>query len=64
MQNVKSDLGLFRMKHEKTKAMNLKEKLVISVPFVNWNFGTSLHALCNHYFLKILLNYEAKMNKN
>ena len=46
------------------KAMHLKEKLVISVPFVILNFGTSLHALYNHYFAKFLLNYEAKLTQN
>jgi hypothetical protein len=44
--------------------MYLKEKLVISVPFVILNFETSLHALYNDYFAKFLLNYEAKLTQN
>ncbi len=47
----------------KTKALHLKKKLVISVPFVIINFGTSVH-LYNHNFAKFLLNYEAKLTQN
>jgi hypothetical protein len=48
----------------KIKAMHLKEKLVISISFVIQNFGTSVHALYTHNFMKFLLNYEAKLTKN
>ncbi len=46
------------------KAMHLKEKLVMSVLFVIRNFGTTIHALYNHYFTKFLLNYEVKLTQN
>jgi hypothetical protein len=35
-----------------SKVMHLKEKLVISVPFVIQNFGSSIKALYNHNFVK------------
>ncbi len=39
--------------------MNLKEKLVISVPFVIPNFGALLQALHNQNFAKFLHNFKA-----
>ncbi len=55
---------LSRNNQEISKAMHLMEKLVISEPFVILNFGTSLHALYNHYFVKFLQNNEAKLTQN
>ncbi len=44
--------------------MHLKQKLVINVTFVIWNFGTSLQMLYNHYFSNFLQNYEANLTEN
>ncbi len=46
------------------KGMHLKQKLIISIPFVIRNVGNLLQVLYDHYFAIFLQNYEAKLTEN
>jgi hypothetical protein len=57
--NMRGNIHTWPRKSIFRKVVHLKEKLVISVPFVIQNFLTLLKALYNHNFAKLLQIFKA-----